>query len=166
MSSIILIRHGECLANADSRYFDVPDHANILTPKGVDQALALHKTLPSIMNEDRFGTHTTIIASKHKRTQLTAEIATFGMGYPIVVDSRVNECWHQPSEHDPEDYVNTESREFVVDRVKRVVDAHEFDLIIFCHGVLMDVLDPRGYRVENCEVRKYDRKDFIERILK
>lgn len=166
MSSIILIRHGECLANVDSKYFDVHDCANILTPRGVNQCLELKEEIRSIMNPDRFGTHTTIIASKHKRTQLTAEIVTQGMGYPILTDNRLNECWHEPSQENPADYVNTESREDVVRRVKSLIMQYEFDLVLFCHGVLMDVLDPRGWRVQNCEVRKYDRADFIQRILK
>lgn len=164
-SSIILVRHGESLGNLSQRYFDVHDSANILTQKGVEQCLALKDKMPSLMTKDPFGTHTTVISSKHQRAKLTAEIVMQGTHLPIIHDARLNECWHDSDTGKHGTFYNIEPREFVVDRVKRLVDQHEFNLILFCHGVLMDVLDPQGREVENCEVRKYDRKDFIERIL-
>jgi len=164
-SSVILIRHGESLGNLSQRYFECHDTANILTQKGVDQCLELQAKISTIMNRDEMGTHTTVLASMHRRARLTAEIVTQGLHLPIHVDNRLNECWHESETKVHGTFKNVESVEFVKRRIQKILDQYEFDLILFCHGVLMEMLDPSYGYVLNTEVRKYDREDFEQRIL-
>ena len=164
-SKIVLIRHGESLGNTAQKYFECHDNANILTQKGVDQCLELKERIGSILSPDNMGTHTTVLASKHRRAQLTAEIVMQGQGFPIIIDNRLNECWHESESKIHGTFYNVESRDFVVNRIRKILDQYEFDVVMFCHGVLMEMLEPSKGWVENCEVREYDRQDFIERIL-
>jgi len=50
---IVLIRHGESLANVDSRYYMYPEEMNILSEKGAKQALLLSKPLKNIITSLR-----------------------------------------------------------------------------------------------------------------
>lgn len=157
---IILIRHGESLGNTDETYYQYPDVANILSPKGVQQCMDLSTKIEKVLEPDFYRAHTTVIASQLHRAQITAKIVTANLHYPIVIDNRINEVYHcarqQPAETHKE----------IIHRVKSLVNDYHFNLILFTHGMLMKALDPEKGEVQNCEMRVYDRQDFIERLLR
>jgi bisphosphoglycerate-dependent phosphoglycerate mutase len=162
MSSVIFIRHGESLANVNPDYYKLPDVANILSEKGVQQCLALAETIGTHLDDDYHGLHTVAVASRYKRAQLTAEIVMSKTKLPsgIAIDHRINEVYHTF------DVIPQEDRASVIARVRSIVEAHHFNLILFTHGVLMDMVDPGRGWVNNTELRKYDRSDLLNRILK
>jgi broad specificity phosphatase PhoE len=152
---IILIRHGESLANVNANYYFWPDQAIILTEKGAQQAMELSKKINSLL--DISGT-TKIISSRLTRAMLTADIACHHTGLEIHRDHRLNECQQIFRKGDP-----FESNESVRMRVKAVLDDHQdTSLILFCHGELMWHLDPGKPQVENTEYRIYNRDKFYE----
>lgn len=162
MSSVIFIRHGESLANIDPGYYAHPDCAIILTQKGVDQCIELSNQMESIMDDDWFGTYTTVVASRMLRTQLTANIVMSKVThkFPITIDARVNETRH--TAHG----VTSEPNALVTARVRSLVEQNHCNLIIFTHGMLMGTVDPAKGNALNCEYRKYDREDLLTNYLK
>jgi broad specificity phosphatase PhoE len=152
---VVLIRHGESLANVNPSYYYGPDQAIILTERGVQQALELSKamkTLTSICGDAK------IISSRLTRAMLTADIACHQLDQEIHRDHRLNECQQVFRKGDP-----FESNESVRMRVKAVLDDHkDTSLILFCHGELMWHLDPMKPQVENTEYRIYNRDKFYE----
>lgn len=162
MSSVIFIRHGESLANVDTGYYKHPDCAIILTQKGVDQCLELSTKMDSFIDDDRYGTYTTVIASRMLRTQLTANIVMSKAQHklPITIDARINETRHSL------DGIADESNELVIARVRSLIEQNHCNLIIFTHGMLMGTVDPEKGYAYNCELRKYDREDLLNNYLK
>jgi broad specificity phosphatase PhoE len=160
MSSVIFVRHGESLGNMDESHYLLPDVANILSPHGVKQCMDLAKVFKNHLNDDFYGVHTTVFASRFQRAYLTAQIVTSEMRVPITIDNRLNEVYHcarkQPAE----------SREHILARVRALVEQNHFNLILFTHGMLMREIDPSRGNVANAEVRKYDRKDLLDNYLK
>lgn len=157
--SIILIRHGESLGNADHHFYRHHDSANILTRKGVEQCLALSKEIQNIIDLNYYGVSTTIISSRYHRARITAEIVMSEMKKPVdFIDARINERITddegQPVEPEHE----------IRDRVKSLILQHPFDLILFTHGMLMEVVDPVKGRPDNCEYRKYERDELLEML--
>jgi broad specificity phosphatase PhoE len=155
---VVLIRHGESLANVNPSYYYGPDQAIILSEKGVRQALELSKamkTLTSICGDAK------IISSKLIRAMLTADIACHQMDVEIHRDHRLNECRQVFRAGE-----QFESNESVRMRVKAILDDHQdTSLILFCHGELMWHLDPGKPQVENTEYRIYNRDKFYEEHL-
>ena len=157
-NTITLIRHGESLANINPDHYQYPDKANILTAKGVNQCLDLMERMPTFMGNDFCGLHTTVIASEYQRAKITADIvmSNINLKLPIKYDNRLNETYHSAR------HVREEATEDVRERVLSLVKQHPFNLILFCHGMLMANVDPaKGNNVKNCEIRQYDRNDFI-----
>lgn len=161
MSSVIFIRHGESIANIDTRYYRHPDYAIILTQKGVDQCLELSDKMHEYMEEDWFGKYTTVIASRMLRTQLTANIVMSKSRhhFPVHIDPRINETHHTALE------VVTETHEHVRARVRSLVEDHHTNLILFTHGMLMCSVQESLGHAKNCEVRKYDREELLDVYL-
>ena len=155
---VVLIRHGESLANVNPSYYYGPDQAIILSERGVQQALELSKamkTLTSICGDAK------IISSKLIRAMLTADIACHQMDVEIHRDHRLNECRQVFRAGE-----QFESNESVRMRVKAVLDDHQdTSLILFCHGELMWHCDPLKPQVENTEYRIYDRDKFYDAHL-
>ena len=157
---IVLIRHGESLANVDPSYYFGPEPAIILTERGVQQALRLSAAMPSLLHV--CGPDTKIISSKFIRAMLTADIACHNLNVPIIRDHRINECRQvfKASEQ-------FESTQEVQDRVRDLIDDHpSVSLIMFCHGEVMWHLDPGKPHVKNTEYRVYDREHFYNTNLK
>lgn len=161
MSSVIFIRHGESIANVDTRYYRHPDCAIVLSQKGVDQCLDLSDKIGSLMEDDWFGKYTTVIASRMLRTQLTANIVMSKSRhhFPVHVDARINETHHTALE------VVTETDDHVRARVRSLVEEHHTNLILFTHGMLMRSVEPAKGHALNCEVRKYDREELLDVFL-
>jgi bisphosphoglycerate-dependent phosphoglycerate mutase len=155
MSKIILIRHGESLGNVEERYYTLPDVANILSMKGVDQAVQLSFQIDKIMNPDYYQLHTTVISSSHQRAKLTAQIAMSRTRYPIIHDNRLNEVRHISE-------CARESNESCQNRMKSLLASYEFNLVCFTHCHFMQSLDPSKPTPKNAEVRVYDRTEFIK----
>jgi phosphohistidine phosphatase SixA len=160
MSKVILIRHGESLGNTDEAYYQLPDVANILSQKGVDQCVALSQEIHTYLPNDFHGLHTTVIASRYQRAQLTAQIVMSKTSPQIIIDHRINEVYHC-ARSKPD-----ESRESVVERVRSLVKSHHWNLVLFTHGMLMGVIDPEKGGAKNAEIRVYDRQEFLDRYLK
>jgi broad specificity phosphatase PhoE len=159
-TSIILIRHGESLGNTDPVYYKYPDVANVLSPKGVNQALELMNKIQDYMDKDHYGNHTQVIASEYQRAKITADIvmSKVNLKLPIKYDYRLNEVYH--SDHEcPE-----EEPHEIKQRVLSLVKHQPFNLILFCHGMLMRDVDPARGGAYNCELRKYDREEFIQML--
>jgi broad specificity phosphatase PhoE len=116
MSSVIFIRHGESLGNVDPFYYEQHDAANILSQKGVDQCLNLQKEIGKIMDSDFYLHHTTVIASRYQRAQITAQIVMGNHRLEIQTDPRLNEVYH--TAHN----VATETRDHVINRVRALVE--------------------------------------------
>jgi broad specificity phosphatase PhoE len=161
-SSVIFIRHGESLGNVDPSYYQHPDAAIILSPKGVQQALALKDQIHTYMDPDHYGVHTQVITSVIQRAKITADIvmSKVNLKLPILHDARLNEVYHSAHET-PE-----ENSEEIRARVLSLVLQYPFNLILFCHGMLMRDIDPAKGGARNCEVRKYDRHDLIAMLEK
>lgn len=159
-TSIILIRHGESLGNTDPSYYKHADVVNILSPKGVNQALDLSKRIKDYLDKDHFGVHTRVISSEFIRAKLTAEIvmSDVHLKLPIISDYRLNEVYHSDHEQ-PE-----ESADEIKARVLSLVEDHPFNLVLFCHGMLMRDVDPVRGGSLNCELRKYDRQEFLKML--
>ena len=157
---IILIRHGESLANVNPSYYYGPDQAIILSELGVKQALELAKSMTSLLVI--CGDKTKIISSRLSRAMLTADIACHHLPHTIIHrDDRLNECKQIFRKGD-----QFESNKSVRMRVKAVLDAHQdTSLILFCHGELMWHLDPSKPQVANTEYRIYDRDKFYNQHL-
>lgn len=155
-----MIRHGESLGNTDPAYYKFPDAANVLSPKGVHQALALMEKMHTYMDKDHYGNHTKVITSEYQRAKITAEIAmsNVNLKLPITSDYRLNEVYHSDHECPEED------PEEIKHRVRSVVKHNPFNLILFCHGMLMRDVDPARGGAYNCEVRKYDRVEFMKML--
>lgn len=161
MNSVIFIRHGQSLANVNHKYYHVPECANILTATGVDQCLELRDQMPKLMDEDYFYSHTTVIASRFTRAQITAKIVMSNTKYDILIDARLNETIHK-AEHEP---IELEGN--VIARVRSLVEQYEgSNLILFTHGMLMGTIDPTRGNAKNGEARKYDRDDFLRNYVK
>ena len=154
---IILVRHGESLANVDPSYYFGPDAAIILSEKGVKQALALVTKVNRLHEQIGFDK---IISSKLSRAMITADIACHQLDREIHRDERLNEC--EPVFNITQDF---ESNHSVRSRVKGVIDDHEGTLILFCHGELMWHLDPVKPGPDNTEIRIYNRDVFINEHL-
>jgi phosphohistidine phosphatase SixA len=157
-SSIILIRHGESLANLNPSHYQYPDVANILSLKGVKQCLGLMDEIHTHLEPDHFGTHTKVIASEFQRAKITADIvmSKVNLKLPITYDYRLNEVYHIEN-HKPE-----ETPEEVKHRVHSLVTHNPFNLVLFTHGLLMRMIDPSKKSVKNCAIRKYDRQEFLK----
>ena len=156
-SSVIFIRHGESLGNCDPSYYKYPDAANILSPKGVMQALSLMDRINDHLPKDHFGVHTQVVASEFIRAKITAGIvmSKVNLKLPIKYDNRLNEVYH--SNHEAPE----ETADEVKTRVLSLVEQHPFNLVLFCHGMLMRDIDQAKGGAKNCELRKYDRDDLI-----
>jgi len=161
-SSVIFIRHGESLGNTDPSYYKHTDAANILSPKGVNQALALSKEIKEHMCPDHFGKYTRVIASEFVRAQLTARIVMHDVNLvlPIIHDYRLNEVYHSAHETPEENPAEVRAR------VRSLVQDHPYNLVLFCHGMLMRDIDPVAGGAKNCELRKYDRNYLLNVLLK
>ena len=158
---VILIRHGESLANVDPSYYFGPEKAIILTERGVRQALALSKKIDWLL--EMCGPATKIISSKYIRAMLTADIACDHLDHEIHRDERLNECPYLIYGSSKQKY---ESSVDVRRRVKACFDEHQdTSLIVFCHGEVMWNLDPDKPQVENTEYRIYNRDEFYEKNL-
>jgi len=159
-SSVIFIRHGESLGNVDSRYYQYSDSAVILSQKGVDQALELKRTIREHLDPDHYGIHTQVITSHMTRAKLTAEIVMAGINLklPVLHDARLNEVYH--SSH----LVVNEDASEVRARVRSLIEQYPFNLVLFCHGMLMGCIDPAKGGAQNCEVRKYDRNLLLQQL--
>lgn len=157
-SSVIFIRHGESLGNVDSSYYQYSDSAVILTQKGVDQALELKKTIREHLDSDHYGIHTQVITSHMMRAKLTAEIvmSDINLKTPILHDARLNEVHHSGYLIVDEDAADVRIR------VRSLIEQYPFNLVLFCHGMLMGCVDPFKGGAQNCELRKYDRKALLQ----
>jgi len=156
-NSIILIRHGESLGNTDPAYYGLPDAANILSKKGVDQCIDIIEPLREMMSEDFHNTHTTILSSVYQRAKLTAQIVMAEMAHQVIEDRRINEIVHDLT--GPIEPVLS-----ALERMRSVLYTYPFNLVCFTHGMFMGNLDYKKGNALNCEIRKYDRNDFIEMI--
>lgn len=161
--SVIFIRHGESLGNADESYYMHADAANILSKKGVDQALALSKKIKDHMEVDRYGIHTQVITSHYIRAKITAGIvmSDVNLKLPILHDVRLNEVYHS------DQVIPQETPQVVRARVRSLIEQYPYHLILFCHGMLMRDIDP-GHRQhpKNCELWKYDRETLLNYLSK
>lgn len=156
---IILIRHGESLANVDPSYYFEPDQAIILSEKGVRQALSLVSIMPNLIE---LCGNVKIISSKLSRAMITADIACHKLNANILRDHRINEC--RQIFRAGEEFESTRE---VQDRVRSLLEDHQdTSLILFCHGELMWHLDPLKPHVRNTEYRIYDREYFCNYHLK
>jgi broad specificity phosphatase PhoE len=160
--SVIFIRHGESLGNTDPSYYKHDDAANILSRTGVDQALELSTRIKKYLDEDHFGLHTQVITSQYIRAKLTAGIvmSDVNLKLPVIHDYRLNEVYH--SDH----LVVAETPAIVRARVRSLIEQHPFNLILFCHGMLMRDIDPAWGGAKNCELRKYERDHLLNVLLK
>lgn len=161
-SKVIFIRHGESLGNVEPSYYLKGDEATILSRRGVDQCLELRAKMPSLMPADLFGNYTQVITSQMIRAKLTQSIvmANFQLKLPVIHDARLNETYH--SDH----HVHEEDDEEIKVRVRSLIEQHPFNLILFCHGMLMRSVDPAKGSVKNCEYRIYDRKELLDSYLR
>jgi broad specificity phosphatase PhoE len=156
MSHVIFIRHGESLGNVDGYYYTLPDVANILSSKGVDQCVELNKTFKDQLEHDFYKTETTVIHSRYQRAKITAQIVTHKSGIIIhSEDARINEQGHDIYG------VASESEESVKTRVRSIIEQYPFNLVLFTHGMLMGVIDPERGGARNCELRKYSREEIL-----
>lgn len=156
MSHVIFIRHGESLGNTDGYYYTLPDVANILSARGVQQCIHLRDNFKSYLEHDFYKTETTVIHSRYQRAKITAQIVTHGSGLVIhSEDARINEQGHDMSG----EAVETEAS--VRARVKSLIEQYPFNLVLFTHGMLMGVIDPERGGARNCELRKYTREEIL-----
>ncbi len=154
--SIILIRHGQSLGNADHQFYRHHDSANILTRHGVEQCLALSKEIQNIVDLNYYDVSTTVISSRYHRARITAEIVMSELKKPVdFIDARINE---QITDDEGQ---AVEPEHEVLDRVRSLVLQHPFNLILFTHGMLMQVVDPARGHPDNCEYRKYERDELL-----
>ena len=160
MSKIILIRHGESLGNTEDRFYLLPDAANILSKKGVDQCIQLSNTIEALMEPDFHGTHTTVLTSAYQRAKLTAQIVMSKTNHRLIEDKKLNEISHIVFSK------SIESPEECIVRMQKLLDQHEFNLVCFTHGLFMQALDDSKPRARNCEVRVYDRDDFEDMLAR
>ena len=157
---IILIRHGESVANVDPKYYSFHDSKIILTKKGVSQCTALSFNIHNIVEQLHANDKVTVIASGMTRAQLTAKHALTRFPHvPVKHDDRISEC-HWGNE------LQIESNHSVLNRVKSLINEHrEGSLILFTHGELMRIVDPIRGPAKNTEYRIYDRRRFEDVFL-
>lgn len=160
---IIFIRHGKSLGNEDQSYYLLPDPAIILSKTGVDECITLMKRLPEVLHNDRNGhVFTTFITSEFTRAKMTANIVLSQHPHhsPILHDRRLNEVYWCETE-----MKLVENRAQVKKRILSLIEQYPFNLVLFCHGQMMDAIDYKRGRAYNCEVRDYDRDDLIANYL-
>lgn len=159
-NTIILIRHGEAYSNIDPVFYGFPDAVNILTAQGLNQSIILMEKMKGLIDVDLYF-NTVAISSELQRAKLTAQIAQSDLE-PIIYsysDARLNEVTFALG-------VRTETDRQVKDRVASLLASYPNKcLILFCHGLLMEILDPNLPHPKNTEIRKYDREIFEQVYL-
>lgn len=152
---IVLIRHGQSVANVDPKFYYGPDKHIVLTQRGISQCKILADVIHDVI--DKLHTHDElkVFASGMVRAQITARTTLHR--YPhvrIMHDHRISECeWG--------DSKQIESDKSVLTRVKSLVSEHDKgSLILFTHGELMRIVDPISGPAYNTEYRIYDRRKF------
>lgn len=161
-SVITFIRHGESIANVDKSFYHLPDPTIILSTKGVMQCVELMNTIHSILSHDQGHLYTTFITSEFIRAKLSANIVTakLRLHSPIIHDRRLNEAYYCVQE-----VRLTETRHQIKQRILSLINQYPFNLVLFCHGQMMDAIDYKMGGARNCEVRTYDRDDLINNYL-
>lgn len=141
MSRILIFRHAESLANADKTVYAYPECANILTRKGVEQAMTVNSQMDDILLKHFNNEPFTVISSKLIRAKLTAEIAMSGFYVPVIEDHRFNEVAE-------DNFGRTiETREALKHRFNAAFNEYPGNLIIFTHcNAMMFFLDTLKFK--------------------
>lgn len=152
---IILIRHAESLANQNPKWYLYPDCVNILSTRGVNQAIELNMKMIALTSKSK---KIKIISSSLIRAKLTADIAMHNTGLTVHHDARLNECIEDAHG------IIIETSQDAKKRMRSLVEENHCDLILFSHCNFMRSILNTTY-IKNTEIKIFNRQQFYALFL-